>query len=126
MKKIMIVEDDLVLQRMYVNALTHEGYEVVTASDASQVMTKLTGGAPDLMLLDIMLSGGKNGFDILESLKADPNYRKIPVIVCTNIDSEKDTAIEIGAIDYFIKSNTPVADLVAKINHVLNPETVTA
>jgi DNA-binding response OmpR family regulator len=119
MQQILVVEDDLVLQRMYVNTLIRAGFSVTTAVNAQEAMTGLAGNQIDLVVLDIMLAGGKNGFDILEEMKSNPGLRTIPVIVCTNLDSEKNTALEIGAADYIIKSNTPVDELVTKINNVL-------
>jgi twitching motility two-component system response regulator PilH len=67
----------------------------------------------------VMLPGGKNGFDVLEDLKTNPELATIPVIICTNLDSEKETAMEIGASDYFIKANTPVEELVSKITNLI-------
>jgi DNA-binding response OmpR family regulator len=119
MSKLLIVEDDPTLGRMYEKALVRAGFEAELVPTAIDALTALSAHRTDLVLLDVMLSGGKNGFDLLEDMKANPNFRDIPVIICTNLDSEKDSALKAGAADYFIKSNTPVEQLVEKIKSIL-------
>lgn len=67
---------------------------------------------PDLILLDVMLPGGMNGFDVLEDLKRTEATKNIPVIILTNLDSETNVAKSIGAKDYLVKANTTKDDLV--------------
>lgn len=74
---------------------------------------------PDLVLLDIMLPGGLNGFDVLEQMKREETLRKIPVVILTNLDTEEKTSKLIGADDYIIKANTSLAEIVAKIKSKL-------
>ena len=71
-------------------------------------------------MLDIMLPGGMNGFDVLEKLKADPLTEKIPVVVLTNLDSEEKVAKTIGACDYIVKSDTTKDELVKIAKSCLN------
>lgn len=75
--------------------------------------------AADLVLLDIMLPGGMNGFDVLEDLKRNQLTSSIPVIVLTNLDSERETALKIGAADYAVKANTSIEETVQKIKQQL-------
>jgi two-component system, OmpR family, phosphate regulon response regulator PhoB len=119
MKKILIVEDDPALQRMYSNTLKLSNFDVTASSNAAMAFTELAKAKFDLIILDIMLPGGKNGFDIMEELKSDPATSQIPIIICTNLDSEKETAMKIGATDYFIKSDSPVSELTDKVNKIL-------
>ena len=115
MKKILIVEDDADFQDIYKQRLTDEGYQVQHAYVGKQALEMLKGSKPDLILLDIMLPGGMNGFDILEQVKANNDLKAIPVIVLTNLDGEAKTAKEIGAVDYIVKANTSLDEVVAKI-----------
>jgi DNA-binding response OmpR family regulator len=118
MKKILVVEDEPTLQNLYQKALTVAGFDTAIATTGMEGFSKAKANKPDLILLDIMLPGGKNGFDILTMLKADPDLKPIPVVCMTNLDSEHDTAISLGAIDYYVKSDMPIAELVAKVTKI--------
>ncbi len=124
MGKILIVEDDSQLQDIYQRKLTREGHEVVLATTGEEGLLKIKQNIPDIILLDVMLPGGQNGFDVLEQIKRDPNLSKIPILILTNLDTEQDTAMSIGANDYIIKANTSLDEMVAKVNKYLKPEEV--
>ncbi len=119
MKKILFIEDDDILQRMYTKKLTSQQFDILQARDGTTALALLKNTIPDLILLDIMLPGHINGFDILENIKKSPTLKNIPVIILTNLDSEEKTAKEIGANAYFVKANTKTDDLVASINKLL-------
>ena len=116
MKKILIIEDSAELQELYTDALTKKGFQISYAATAQKGLTLLQADKPDLMILDIMLPGGGNGFDVLEQMKKDPRLADIPVFVVTNLDSEEKTAREIGVVDYIVKSNTPFPAIIEKIS----------
>ncbi len=99
MKRILIVEDDAEFQEIYKNKLAEEGFEVSNAYVGKQALEMLKGQKPDVILLDIILPGGMNGFDVLEQIKRNENLKSIPVIVLTNLDGEAKTAMEVGAVD---------------------------
>jgi len=111
-KKILLVEDDKVLAQMYQDKLAHQGFDVVNTDTGSKALTMLKSYVPDVILLDIMLPGGMNGFDILQYLQSDIKLKNIPVIVLTNLNSERKTAIEYGAKAYIIKTETPLEELI--------------
>lgn len=119
MKKILIVEDDLHLQVIYQESLAPLGAEVLLAITGAQGLQMAKEKKPDLIILDIMLPLGMNGFDVLEQLKRDPELKNIPVVVLTNLDSERKTALDIGAVDYLVKANTSIADVVARVKTLL-------
>ncbi len=119
MKSVLIVEDDSALQKILTEKLTAVSVGVMTASTGQEALNKIKVDQPDLIVLDIMLTGGMNGFDVLEQLKANENYKSIPVIVLTNLDTEQKTALDIGAIDYIVKPNISIDEVVLKIkNHL--------
>lgn len=119
MNKILIIEDDNLMQQIYKEALTPEGFEVLQAFTGQQGLTIAKSQKPNLIILDVMLPMGMNGFDVLEQLKADPQVREIPVLVFTNLDTEEKVALSIGAADYIVKANTSIEDVVKKIKHHL-------
>lgn len=118
-KTVLVVEDDSALSNLLKDKLEGVGLAVVQAGTGQQALARVKEKHADLILLDIMLPGGINGFDVLEQLKANPILKEIPVIVLTNLDTEKKTALEIGAIDYIVKANISLDEVVLKIKNQL-------
>lgn len=119
MAKILIIEDDPLMLRMYQKIFTFEGYEVDLAADGQEGLEKVRTGKPTLILLDIMMPK-MNGLQVLEKLKADPEMKKIPVVILTNLAGQQDAekALMMGAIKYIVKSEyepKQVADVVKQI-----------
>lgn len=115
MKRVFIVEDDGALQRIYSEALKKEGFEVLIADNGTMALETMKQQPPDIILLDVMLTGGMNGFDVLEHLRLVPDLKEVPVIMLTNLDTEKNTALSMGVAEYIIKASTSVSDLIAKV-----------
>ena len=105
MKRILLVEDDVVLQRMYQRILTIDGYTVETAIDGVAGYEKAKVFKPHLILLDVMMPK-MNGLETLKKLKEDPDTVKIPVFMLTNAagPAETETAEKLGADKYLNKS----------------------
>lgn len=118
-KNILLIEDDLDIQRVYSEKLKLEGYNVHLAIDVPHGLHLLEEIHPDIILLDIMLPGKMNGFEMLTHIKNDAKYKDIPVIIMTNLDTEKEEALKVGAADYLIKASTELSDLVAKIKQLI-------
>lgn len=119
MKRILIIEDDMTAQNVYQKKLSLEGFQVDVAGTGQEGLKALKANPPDLLILDIILPGGINGFDILEQIKKDPNSDKLPVIILSNLDSEQNIAKDIGANEYLIKANTPLEEIVRKVKKYL-------
>ena len=75
---------------------------------------------PDLIILEIMIPGRQNGFDVLRQLKRDSRTKNIPVIIYTKLKTEKKTAMEEGALDCLIKQRITPNNIVKKISQYLN------
>ena len=114
-KKILVVEDDTQIVKVYFEKFTAEGFAFDIALTADEALTKLKDNDYGLVILDIILPRHMNGFDLLERMKRDEKCKNIPVIVLTNLDSEEKTAKEIGANMYFVKANTSMEEIVTKI-----------
>lgn len=119
MKKILFIEDDTEMQKIYAEAFSNESIETIPAYTVDSGLQLANTHKPDLIILDIMLPGGKNGFDALEILVKDEDLKKIPVLILSNLDSEKKVALEIGAKDYLVKANTSIDQVVAKVKELL-------
>lgn len=108
----MIIEEDASLFKAYQEMFKPEEISVVGTATGQEGLNLVRSEKPNLMLLDIMLPGGLNGFDVLEQLKTNPSTQQIPVIVLTNLESEEKTAKTIGARNYLIKANTTKDEIV--------------
>lgn len=84
--------------------LAEKGYEVITATDGLDGLSKARHSSPDLIILDVILPK-INGFTICRLLKYDQEYKDIPVIIWTWKDTDKDRTMgfELGADAYIPK-----------------------
>jgi CheY-like chemotaxis protein len=121
MPKLLIVEDDPLMLRMYQKIFTFEGFEVEVAGDGQEGLDKVRtmDPRPALIMLDVMMPK-MNGLQVLEKLKLDPETKSVPVIMLTNLAGQQDaeTALSKGAVRYIIKSEhepKEVADIVKEI-----------
>lgn len=117
--KVLIIEDDQLIQRMYNKIFSFEKYEVVTASDGEEGLEKARTTNPTIILLDVMMPK-MNGMEVLEKLKIDPATKTIPVVMFSNLagDNDVETALAKGAVKYIIKSEhdpKEIADMVDEI-----------
>ncbi len=119
-KIILIVEDDeVILRALYLSF--HEGeFTIATATDGETALTMTERLKPDLVLLDLILPK-MDGYDYLKNMKANDVLKSIPVIVLSNLGAEenKSKALEFGAKDYFVKSDTPIADIINPVKLLL-------
>jgi CheY-like chemotaxis protein len=119
MSKILVIEDDPLISRMYQKIFTFEKFQVQLAGDGEEGLSKAREEKPTIILLDIMMPK-MNGLQVLEKLKSDPETKKIPVIMLTNLAGTHDAeaALSHGAVKYIIKSEfepKQVADMVKEI-----------
>jgi len=117
--KILIIEDDPLMSRMYQRIFTFQKYDVEVAADGEEGLAKVASVHPTIILLDVMMPK-MNGLQVLEKLKADPETKAIPVIMLTNLAGQQDaeTALAKGAVKYIVKSEhdpKEIADLVKEI-----------
>lgn len=116
MKRILIIEDDQLLLKMYKIKLSSEGFEVDTALDGIEGLKKLSEKIPDMILLDLMMPN-MDGFEFLEIIRKNPAFKEIPVVIFTNLGQERDLqrAKKIGVADYLIKADLTPQQVVDKI-----------
>lgn len=115
--KILIVEDDAFLLKVYLDRLKDEGYAVAVATNGEEALTMAKEEHPQLILLDMILPR-MSGFDFLKAMKNDPAIGDIPVIVLSNLgqDSDIELAKELGAVDYLVKANHSFRSVIEKIS----------
>ena len=119
-KKILIVEDEVTLQKALTEFLTAEGFEVLSALDGEKGLGLAKSEKPDLVILDIILPK-KDGYEVLTEIKNSEETKNIPVILLTNLESPEDIdrAFEKGASTYLVKSNYRLEEVVKKIKGTL-------
>ena len=122
MAKILIVEDDPLMLRMYQKIFTLEQYQVSTATNGEEALEVLRNESekPALILMDIMMPK-MNGLDALDKLKANPDTQSIPVVMLTNLAGQQDaeTALLKGAVKYIVKSEHEPKAIVDMIKEIL-------
>lgn len=120
MAKILIVEDDPLISRMYQRVFKFEGFDVEMARNGQEGIDKAKKVKPTIMLLDVMMPK-KSGIEVLKELKADKNLKGVPVIVLTNLSGMKDaeTAIELGAVKFIVKSDNKPTEVVKQVREII-------
>ena len=118
MKKIILIEDEVVLKDLLEKKLIKCGYSVETAEDGFVGLEKIRGDRPDLILLDIVMPR-MDGFQVMEELDKEVELKGIPIIVISNSGQPVDVnrAQELGAVDWIVKTEfdpQEVVDLVEK------------
>jgi len=102
--KILVVEDNAVNRRLAGFLLRSKGYEVREAGTAAAALEAAAADRPDLILMDIQLSG-MDGLEATRRLKADPATRDIPVVAVTAyaMPGDREKALTAGCAGYITK-----------------------
>lgn len=118
--KILLCEDEKFVARSYMRRLKLEGYTAIHASNGEEGIEKMRSEKPDLVLLDLLMPI-KNGFEVLEKVGKDDELKHIPIIVTSNLGqkSDIDEAKKLGAVDFLVKSNISLKELMEKIKEHL-------
>jgi DNA-binding response OmpR family regulator len=124
-KKILIIEDEKPLSHALELKLSHEGFDVVATNSGAVGLQYLEEGHFDLVLTDLIIPG-VDGFKVLETIQE--KKMNIPVIVMTNLNQEEDKkrVFALGASSFFVKSNSPISEIVASIKVKTSPEIATS
>ncbi|TSC85284.1 MAG: response regulator receiver protein [Microgenomates group bacterium Gr01-1014_16] len=108
------------LGRAYKAKLDRLGYDVVMAGDGQEALDVLRQFTPDVVLLDLILPK-KDGFEVLKEIKANPEWKKVPVLVASNLGQESDVkrAMGLGAVGFVTKTNVTMEDLALSLRSIL-------
>lgn len=119
-KKILIIEDEIILLNLLQKKLAGRGYDVYTAHNGDVGIEKVKEIKPDLVLLDIVMPK-KNGYEVLEEIKNDEELKKIPVIIISNSGQpvEIEKVKKLGAQDWLIKTDFDPQEIVDKVIKII-------
>ena len=106
---------------MYQRKLEKDGFKVALAFNGEEGLAALKKEKPDIVLLDIMMPK-VNGIETLKTIKADPAYKDLPVVMLTNLGDrpeDVENCKKLGAADYWVKANTPIKEIGERIKKIL-------
>ena len=103
--KVLIIDDEKGILKMYSQFLKNAQMEVLTALDGETGMKMAKEQKPAVILLDIIMPR-YNGLDVLRDIRKDPSLKDLPVLLLTNLPEEStgDKAKELGASGYLVKA----------------------
>ncbi|MDN5353456.1 MAG: hypothetical protein PWQ09_212 [Candidatus Cloacimonadota bacterium] len=125
-QKIFIVDDEPDILELVAINLEKAGFLTSKYEEAQPMLDSLPKELPDLIILDLMLPDA-DGFDVCKQLRANSQYKDIPIIMLTAKSEEMDRVLglEFGADDYVVKPFSP-RELVARVKAILRRGTSTA
>ena len=123
-KRILVVDDDKEVREILSFILKHNGFEVVLASNGSQIQHLLFQQVPDLILLDVMMPG-EDGFRLCRYLRQNALTHHVPIIIMTahSEDIYQQISKDVGASEHITKPFHPL-ELVEKVKALLNEEKI--
>jgi DNA-binding response OmpR family regulator len=121
-KKVLIIEDDPHISKVYVIKLGQEGFDAIQAMDGEEGLNKMAEVKPDLVMLDLMLPK-KDGFWVMQEMSKKPEIANTPVVVLSNLGQEQDKerAYQLGAKDYMVKADNPIKEVIDRVKKLLTP-----
>ena len=122
-KKILLVEDDEMLSKVYRSRFEIEGFDVKEVYNGEDALSAALDFKPDIILLDAMMPR-ISGFDVLDILRNTPETANITIIMLTALSQprDKERAEALGVDDYLVKSQVVIGDVVARVKKHLGIE----
>src|SRR3989344_194156 len=122
---ILIVEDNQFMARLLAGQIKNEGFRAVIASDGAEALQKIIEAIPSLVIIDLLLPGTLDGFEVLRRLRAAPETADLPVMVLTNLETKEaaDKSSLLKAV-YTAKAYTDTAEIIKKVKQILKGEDV--
>jgi DNA-binding response OmpR family regulator len=108
--RILVCEDQDAIRHMIGTLVTAAGHEVVEVSRGAEAVELVHKDLFDVLLLDLMLPGALDGFDVCARIRSDERSKDLPIFVISAMDEEsaRPRAIEAGATAYYTKPFRPL------------------
>ena len=119
-RKVLVADDDTLIRKLLGDLLSFYGYDVDCVSNGKEAIALIETGSYDVLITDYMMPE-MNGLEVLDKLKLDPEAKKIPVVVLTNLAGGQDAEIALskGAVKYIVKSEYEPKQIANMIKEVL-------
>ena len=119
-ERLLIAEDSITARTLVKSILEGAGYEVVTAVDGMDALTRLKAEPFDLLVSDVDMPR-MNGFELTAKVRADKKLKELPVVLVTALGSQKDRefGIEVGANAYIVKSDFDQSNLLEIVRRLV-------
>ncbi len=116
MAKVLVVEDHADIRKLIRMTLDFEGHDIHEAIDGESGLLAVRSLRPDVLLLDIMMPGDLDGYDVCRMLRAEPEFSSLPIVMLTAKGQASDVAkgMALGADAYILKPFNP-DELVATV-----------
>ncbi|MBI3630983.1 MAG: response regulator [Candidatus Sungbacteria bacterium] len=120
-QRVLLIEDDVFMGDLLAQAVAHAGFDIMNAKTSDEGVKVFQEWHPDLILLDLILPD-QNGFEALRQIRRMPGGLDTKVIIVSNLSRETqwDEAKRLGVLDYLIKSNFSLDEIIQKVKEVLN------
>jgi DNA-binding response OmpR family regulator len=118
-KKILVVDDEPNVIKSLTFVLRKEGYDVSSAANGEDAMTKIRESKPNLMFLDVMMPK-KNGYEVCQEVKSDSSLSDIHIIMLTakGQEADREKGLNAGADEFMTKPFSPMV-VVDKVKELL-------
>jgi CheY-like chemotaxis protein len=103
--KILLVDDDSDFLEMHRAVLHNHGYEVLTAMSGQEGLERVRAEMPDLIILDLMMEKHDAGFSFSKTLKTDPLFKKIPILMVTSVAEATGYRFSLEEDGYWMKTD---------------------
>ena len=121
MARILLIEPDTILAKLYDSALTHEGHEVVITPSASEAIAEMDAQAFQVVVLELQLPL-HNGLEFLYELRSYVDWQKVPVIIHSFVNPDSIqrslTYKHLGVASYLHKDSARIVDLLQTVRQV--------
>jgi DNA-binding response OmpR family regulator len=118
-KKILVVDDEPNVVRTLTYVLKKEGYDVSSAVNGEEAITKVHESKPSLMFLDVMMPK-KNGYEVCQELKNDLSFKDIHIVMLSakGQEADKEKALSMGANEFMTKPFSPLV-IIGRVKELL-------
>ena len=122
-KRILIIDDDPFIRKIYRERLLADGFIVDEAENGIQGLDKIESGKYDVVLLDMIMSD-MTGVDILKKIRGNDKLTNLIVVVFSALSQEGDMkeALEAGANEYIVKDKTTPREFVDILSKLISPK----
>jgi CheY-like chemotaxis protein len=103
--KILLVDDDPDFLEMHKAVLQNHGYDVLTATSGQEGLERVRTEIPDLIILDLMMEKHDAGFSFSKTVKTDPLFRKIPILMVTSVAEATGFRFSLEEDGYWMKTD---------------------